>query len=175
MPSIYEFELQSYRKQIQLMRSEIENIDWDNIENLTHFGLARSNRSNFLVVGLCGLVEAKLFDIAEHQEHFDLEKINSKGLSGLVDYLKELEALQFNKLDYWDPFYSIYQIRNAIVHSYGGLITKQNPSKIKNHFSKLGLTKYLVADIRIRLAPDALDQITDTVENLILELNQHAT
>lgn len=171
MPSIFEIEIQSYRNQIQSLRYELENIDWDSIENITHFSLARSNRTNFLVAGLCGLVEAKLFEIAELQENFDLERIKSDGLKGLKKYLKELDAIDFGKLKNWDAFISIYEIRNTIVHSYGGLISKQDPSKIKNHLSKLNLEKYLVADRRIRLTPDALDQITDIVENLIEELN----
>lgn len=175
MPSIYEIEIQSYRNQIQSLRCELENIDWDSIENFTHFSLARSNRTNFLVAGLCGLVEAKLFEIAESQSNFDVGKIKYDGLMGLKKYLKELDTIDFTKLKNWDAFNSIYEIRNTIVHSYGGLISKQDPSKIKHHLSKLNLEKFLVEDRRIRLTPEAIDQITDTVENLIEELNYNVT
>lgn len=174
MPSIYDFEIQSYRNQIQSLRSELENIDWDSVDNLTHFSLARSNRTNFLVVGLCGLVEAKLFEIAESQENFDVKRIKYDGLMSLKEYLKELDAIEFGKLKNWDAFNSIYEIRNTLVHSYGGLIVKQDPSKVKNHLSKLNLEKFLIADRRIRLTPEALDQITDIIEDLIEELNYHS-
>ena len=171
MPSIYDFEIQSYRSQVKSLQSELVDIDWGSIENLTHFSLARSNRINFLAVGLCGLVEVKLFEIAEAQENFNIERIKYEGLKGLKKYLKELSAINFGDLKHWDAFNSIYEIRNTIVHSYGGMIAKQDPTRIKTHLSKLDLENILVGDRRVRLTTEALDQIILVVDNLIGELN----
>jgi len=175
MHSIYEFEIGSYRKQIQLMRSEFDQIDWDNIENLTEYGLARSNRSNFLIVGLCGLVEAQLFEIAEKQKDFDISKVKHGGLDKLKNHLKEISELNFRDLNNWDWFKSIYEIRNTIVHSYGGMIIKKNPIELKEHLKKLNLNKYLIAERRIRFEPEGLERILKIVENLLKELEVYAT
>jgi len=175
MPSIYEFEISSYREQIQSMRSELKNIDLNEVDNLTHFGLARSNRANFIIVGLCGLVEAQLFEIAEKQEEFDISEVKYGGLTKLQEHLKEISELNFGNLEKWDCFKSIYKIRNTIVHSYGGLITKQDPNKTKHQLNKLNLSKYLVGDRRIRFEPDGLDEVLEIVEDLLAELKNYAT
>jgi hypothetical protein len=175
MPSIYEFEIDSYRKQIQQLRYELKNVEWDEIENKTHFALARSNRANFIIVGLCGLVEVQLFEIAKEQNEFDISEVKDGGLSKLETHLKDISDINFGKLENWDWFKSIYEIRNTIVHSYGGLITKQDPNGIKNHLSKLSLSKYLVGERRIRFEPDGLDKILKVIENLLSELKEYAT
>jgi uncharacterized membrane protein YuzA (DUF378 family) len=38
------------------------------IDNITHFGLGVSNRANYMVVGLCSLVEVCLYEVAKQEE-----------------------------------------------------------------------------------------------------------
>lgn len=159
--------------QLSEIRLQLENIDWNKIENKTQWAFARSNRLNFMVVGLCGLVEAYLNELAKKQEGFDPSDINDS-IDGLKKFLKKTNTLDFPNLKNWDSFQSVKKVRNVIVHAYGGMITKETPGKLLNQFKKLNLNRYLIGDRRIRLDSDALDQIINIVDGLIQEIGNQA-
>ncbi len=62
-------------------------------DNLTHFGLAYSNRINLPIVGLCSLVEIFLYEIAkqenENPDSIKLETYPGQGYTKYVEYLKK--------------------------------------------------------------------------------------
>lgn len=175
MYSIYHYEIESYKEQLNQIESTIDGFfqDREN-KNLTHFSLASSNRCNFLVVGLCGLVEARLFEIAKDQDELETSKLRG-GLGRLVNLLKKVDAINFGELRYWDSFYSISRIRNSIVHGYGGLVLDEAPKKIRIHLDQLGLASSLVGDRRIRLGPKAVKKVIKVVDKLLDELGAYVT
>jgi len=68
---------------------------------------------------------------------------------------------------------SVYELRNSIVHSYGGMIVEEASPKLVEHLSKLGLTRVLIGGRRIRLDPAALDMIINIVDSLLAELTAY--
>lgn len=175
MPSIYHHEIESYKEQLAQIETTIDSFFQNRGDkNLTHFSLASSNRCNFLVVGLCGLVEARLFEIAKDHDEIQTSKLRG-GLGKLVDLLEKVEAINFSELKYWNSFYSISRIRNSIVHGYGGLVLDEAPQKVREHLENLGLSNSLVGDRRIRLGPEAVKEIIEVIDNLLDELDAYAT
>jgi hypothetical protein len=64
--NIFNHELASYEREIDALSREYEVGFKEG--NLTHYSLALSNRANLLVIGLCSLVEAFLYEIAKKAE-----------------------------------------------------------------------------------------------------------
>lgn len=175
MSTLYHHEIESYKIQLEQIRSQIDDIDYKE-NNLTQFAFAISNRSNFFVVGLCGLIEARLFEMAqEHESIFKLSDIRGQGISRLKIYLERVNAIDFSELKNWDSFQSVYKIRNWIVHSYGGMVIEKDTTKLQEQFSKLNFSKYLINKRRIRLGPDALEQILSVVDGLLDEIDAYET
>jgi|SRR6056297_1271750 len=174
MPSIYHHEIESYKEQLAQIVTTIDNFFQNRGDkNLTHFSLASSNRCNFLVVGLCGLVEARLFEIAKDQDELQTSSLRG-GLRNLVNLLKKVDAINFGELKYWDSFCSISKVRNTIVHGYGGLVLDVAPQKIRTHLKQLGMGSSLVGNRRIRLGPKEVEQVIEIVDGLLDELGAYA-
>jgi hypothetical protein len=73
---IYSHELAAYKREISTLAQEIENGIPEG-ENSTHFGLGISNRANMILVGMCSLVEALLYEIAAEEESKNKFKIEA--------------------------------------------------------------------------------------------------
>lgn len=124
---IYSHELSAYKMELESLRSEICNFSKvrNEHENLTHFSLGVSNRGHLIVVGLCSLVEAFLYELASEEENnqsFKLGDLRGSGLTKLKNYLSRAKRVDFGKINDWGNFKNIYTLRNTLVHSYGGLI-----------------------------------------------------
>lgn len=177
MPTIYAHEIAAYRVDLQSIGPRFHEISAGNVtKNLTHATLAASNRSNLILVGLCGLVEAWLFELAMRDHGpFQLSDIRGQGVRKLQLFLSRTEVIDFSRLKHWERFQNIYAIRNAIVHSYGGLVGKEESKKFDEALSYLGLQDSLVGGRRIRLGPTELQVLLDIIDDLLGELGAYAT
>ncbi len=127
-----------------------------------------------MAVGLCSLVEVCLLDLVQaHKSQFKLSDMRGQGISRLKLYLSRVGALDFGKLNKWDDFRSVYELRNSIIHSYGGMIVDEASPKLVEHLSKLDLTYVLVGGRRIRLDSVALELILNIVDSLLAELGAY--
>ena len=127
-----------------------------------------------MVVGLCSLVEVRLLELAETStSQFKLSDVRGQGISRLKLYLSRLGTVDFGSLNKWDGFTSVYELRNSIVHSYGGLIIDEASPKLVEHLSKLGLTHVLIGGRRIRVDSIALEIILNIVDSLLAELGAY--
>ena len=172
MSTIYKHEISAYKLEIKNIFSE--NITEEN--NLTHSSLALSNRASLIVVGLCGLVEAYLFQLTENIESsFRLEDIRGQGISRIKIFLSKTGSVDFSKLKFWQSFQCVYKIRNEIVHSYGGLVLEEAKEELAKALKELEIQSCLVASRRIRLSSNELTVVFNTVDNLLNELGAYAT
>ena len=88
---IYSHELSAYKREIQSLKTEIEESlkNYSEIDNFTHFGLGVSNRGHLMIIGLCSLVEVFLYKITadEEKKHlFKLEDLKGSGLTKIQKY-----------------------------------------------------------------------------------------
>jgi hypothetical protein len=67
---IYEHELGAYEREIHSLKDEFERHARGEvkIDNLTHYGLAMSNRINLVTVGICSLVEAFMYELTHDED-----------------------------------------------------------------------------------------------------------
>lgn len=174
MPTLYSHEIESYRQELKKIEQQFSEATKE--KNLTHASFAVSNRANLFVVGLCSLVEARLYDLAlsvNNGPKFSDFKTKMKGISRLIFYLKSTNTIVFSELSNWDAFQSVYKIRNSIIHSYGGMITDENLNILNKYMEKLKLEDFLVGKRRIRLNPKALKKILNIIDSLLNELDAY--
>ena len=177
MPSPYFHELKSYRVELGELAKRLEQISTPgSVDNLTHASFGLSNRSNFLLVGLCGLVEARLLELAnEVQSSFKLSDIKGQGISRLQLYLGRSGEVKFGELRHWADFRKIYRIRNCIIHSYGGMIANENVQKARIDFAALEFDDALVGGRRIRITTVHLEKVICIVDGLLEQLGSYET
>ena len=174
---IYAHELRGYKREITALKDEIRRNVRPDAEagNLTAFALGVSNRGHYLLVGLCSLVEALLFELAVEEEKtqsFKLEDLRRSGLSRLQIYLTRSERVDFGKIKDWDKFTHIYSLRNAIVHGYGGLEEESRQDEVIGALKVLGIDSCLVGGRRIRIDSQTLLGFHTVVEKVIVELKE---
>ena len=179
MPDLFEHELSSYKREIKERDTAISSIPKQDASfNLTHFSIGLSNRANLMVIGLCSLVEVKLYRIAEEKEKqspFKLKNSKGSGLSRLEDFLTRTQAIDFGKLKSWVSFRRyLYAIRNALVHGYGGVVPPSNLKKIKKAAEVLDIQQILCTS-RIRFETDSLWKAHEVVSQVIDEINDQTT
>ena len=170
---IYFLELNSYKKEILKIKSEIGKTNLKNVDNLTHFSIGLSNRTNLMLVGLCSLVEAFLYEIAlkeEEKHNFKIDNIKGNGIRRLKTYLSRTNRINFGNIKEWNQFINIYELRNALVHSYGGMIDSSFIKKVMSSMKRLQIYDALIADRRIRLNPDILLGFIGIIESLLVEI-----
>jgi hypothetical protein len=174
MATLFYDEVQSFRTELELIKNRCEEIKKpDAVENLTHAMFGVYNRANLTVVGLCSLVEVCLLERAETAaSQIKLSDVRGQGISSLELFLSRLGIIDFGRLRNWDRFKSVYQLRNSIVHSYGGMIVDEQDQKLIDHLSKLGLVNVLVGR-RIRVGPSALETILNVIDGLLMELGAY--
>nr|WP_235923231.1 hypothetical protein [Candidatus Chlorobium masyuteum] len=95
---IYWHELNAYKYEIDDISAKIEAFRKDNscVDNVTHFGIGLSNRALLIVVGLCALVEIRLFELAEEEEsrhQFKVDDLAGQGLTRLQKYLSKSQRI----------------------------------------------------------------------------------
>jgi hypothetical protein len=166
---IYLHELAAYKREISTLVQEIENGVPDG-ENSTHFGLGVSNRANMILIGMCSLVEALLYEIAAEEEaknKFKIDDLKGNGLKRLQNYISRTDRIDFGKISEWGDFNHIYTIRNALVHSYGGLVDSSDMTKVKEALKHLKITNVLVMGKRIRITSKTLPKLLKIVEGTI--------
>jgi hypothetical protein len=161
---IYEHELSAYELEIRALKDELERFGRGEvkIDNLTHYGLAMSNRTNLMSVGLCSLVEAFMYELAHDEENKQTIKLEDSKVHGELskfkDYLSKTKRVNFGTLKGWDKFQQIYELRNSIVHTYGGLVETSQLENVKKAMGTLNLNlkAELVGGKRIRLSKKLL-------------------
>ncbi|WP_017300140.1 hypothetical protein [Nodosilinea nodulosa] len=174
---IFWHELNAYKAEIQGLQEELTNslanIGIGSFRNHTHFSLRVSNRAALIVVGLCSLVEVFLYDLAANEEKknsFKVEDLKGNGLTRLQLYLSRTGRIDFGAISDWGTFMQIYILRNAFVHSYGGLIDTVFLKKVEKAVKQLKIESALVGSRRLRLSPKHLMTFHQTIEHLIEEL-----
>jgi hypothetical protein len=175
MPTLFHHEIESYKNELERLKSDIRTISKPGaVKNLTHASFGVSNRGHQMVVGLCSLVEVRLLELAETgKSPIKLSDVKGQGISRLKLYLSRLGIVDFGSLKGWNGFSSVYELRNSIVHSYGGMIVDEPSSKLVEHLAKLRLTHVLVGGRRIRLDSAALEMILGIVNSLLAELGAY--
>jgi len=173
---VYQHELHAYKYEIEDMAKKFEAFknSYSCADNLTHFSFALSNRSLLIVVGLCSLVESRLFELAEseqNQHQFKIDDLSGQGLTRLEKYLSKSKRIDFVGIKNWSRFKAVYKIRNIFVHSYGGLVgTKQMP-KAKAALESLNMKGALFKQ-RIRLSSNHMFIIYEIFTSLFEELRK---
>ena len=175
---IFSHELNAYKSEILRLQEEIDRAiaNFEEITNLTHFSLGVSNRANLMIIGLCSLVEVCLHQIAiteEPNNSFKIEDLKGNGLERLQKYLSRSGKINFGTIRQWGKFKQIYILRNALVHSYGGLVETSFIDRVKKAVTELGIETVLVGDRRIRLNPKILLNLHADIETIINELQRH--
>ncbi len=173
---IYWHELNAYGGEIKDIAAKDEAFrkDPSSVGNLTHFGIGLSNRALLIVVGLCALVESRLFELAEEEEsrhQFKVDDLAGQGLKRLQKYLSRSKRIDFGKIRNWDRFTAVYEIRNTFVHSYGGLVETKLIPKAEAALKNLNIKDALFGR-RIRLNSNHMLQIHGIFESLFEELRQ---
>jgi len=170
--NIYNHELESYKREVDTLVAEYE--EGCKEDNLTHYSLALSNRTNLLVIGLCSLMEAYLYEIAKDSEidaSFKIDDLKGNGLSRLKIFITRSKGIDFGTIKNWGEFHQIYQLRNALVHGYGGLIDSVDIVKVEKSLTVLKCSDALIGGRRIRLMPGSLSTFCNIVENTMSELD----
>lgn len=173
---IYSHELASFKREIQSLSDEIEK-GVPSGDNLTHFSLGISNRANLMLIGLCSLVEAFLYEIAvdeEKKNNFKISDLTGNGLKRLQNYIARTQRIDFGKIRGWGDFNQIYILRNALVHGYGGLVDSSDATNVEKALDILKLPEVLIAKKRIRMNTNALEKLCNIVESTIDELKVNA-
>jgi len=175
MPTLFHHEVNAYRTELNLISDRYKEISKVGmVDNLTHAMFGVSNRANLMVVGMCGLVEAYLFERTKNTgSQIRLSDVRGQGLSRLTLFLSRLGVIDFGRLKSWDRFKSVYVLRNSIVHSYGGMVVGEPDERLIEHLSKLDLLTVLVGGRRIRVGPTALTIILNIVDDLLTELGAY--
>jgi hypothetical protein len=126
------------------------------------------------VVGLCALVEIRLFELAEEVKSRHLHKVDDlsvQGLTRLQKYLSKSKRIDFGKLRTWARFKAVYKIRNIFVHSYGGIVEAKVIPKAEAALEYLNIKEALFGQ-RIRLNSNHMLVIHGKFESLFEELRQ---
>ena len=175
MSSIYNLEIQAYKAELSGIDSRWEEIKTPgSVDNVTHAAIGSSNRQSFMLVGMCSLVEAYLFELVQsNPSDFKLADLKGQGISRLKLYLSRAGVLNFGELKNWDKFSSIYKIRNEIVHSYGGMAAEDLTEQIQPHTNKLGFSGVLIGGRRIRIGRDHVSEVIDIIDALLAELGAY--
>ncbi len=168
------YELSAYKSEIINLQNEIKNFTANpEVENLTAFSLGVSNRSNLMVIGLCSLVEAYLYEISiNNQDEDEIDDLEGNSLKRLKKYLTRSKKINFGEISQWENFMKIYDLRNAIVHSYGGYIEKEFKKEAEQALEKLKIKSALVGNRRIRLTPEILLDFHKVIENVVDDLRK---
>jgi len=169
---IYEHELAAYKREIHVISDEFDKCVRGEIkiDNLTHYSLAMSNRTNLLAVGLCSLVEVFLYELAHDEDaKQSLKLIDSRGqgISKFKDYLSKTNRVNFGTLNRWGEFKKIYDLRNFIIHSYGGLIETSQLEKVKAAMEALNIKSSLIGERRIRLSVEVITEFHKVITNVV--------
>jgi hypothetical protein len=175
MPTLFHHEVKSYRAELNRLQSDIQEIAKPGaVENLTHSSFGVSNRGNLMVIGLCSLVEVRLLELAEtSKSEFKLSDVRGQGISRLKLYLSRPGIVDFGSLKHWDGFTSVYELRNSIIHSYGGMFVDEVNPKLVEQLSKLNLTRVVIGGRSIRVDSAALEIILNIVDSLLAELGAY--
>jgi hypothetical protein len=88
---IFWYELNAYKTDIINIEVEIKRFmaNLNEGENFTYFSLAISNRANLLLIGLCALFEAFLYQLSVQEENTNslkIKDISGNGLRKLQTY-----------------------------------------------------------------------------------------
>lgn len=175
MGTIYDHELAAYRGEIDQYQDDAHGAfaAVQGGANLTHVSLGLSNRANMILVGMCGLVESLLTDLAvdaESQTTFRLADIRAMGRTRLEKFLTRTGSLDFGRLKHWSRFSKLYKVRNVIVHEHGGLVPDSKRTDLKRVLAELEMADVLVADRRIRMNRLSLISAHSTMEGLVKEI-----
>ena len=177
MASIYHHEIQAYRVELAELEARFDVIATPGkVENLTHAAFGFSNRQSFMLVGMCSLVEAYLYQLVQsNPANFNLADLKGQGVSRLKLYLSRTGVVAFGQLKNWDKFSSIYKIRNEIVHSYGGMAAEDLTDSITPHLERLGFYGVLISGRRIRVGLEHITEVIDIIDGLLGELGAYET
>lgn len=99
---IFWHELNAYKTEILNLQSKTSTVSFKEIENFTHYSLGISNRTNLIVIGLCSLVEAFLYELAVCEEDkdknlFKIDDLKGNGIERLQTYLARTGKVDFGK------------------------------------------------------------------------------
>jgi hypothetical protein len=175
MATIYYHEIHAYRMEVEDIQARMSAIiKADATLNITQASLAVSNRCSLIVIGLCSLIEARLLEQAITIDSvMKLDDIKGQGITKLKLFLSRHKKVDFGSLPSWRQFLPVYKLRNAIVHSYGGMILESDHEKLRVELSKIGLQNILVGGYRIRVTTEALHEILNIADSLLEELDSY--
>lgn len=176
MPSAFHHEVMSYKVAIREIESRVGVLSKpDTTKNLTHEALEYVNRQKLLIVGLCSLIEARLYlEVQNYTGPESIEDEPGQGITRLKSFLSKTGIVNFGHLNEWPKFRLIYKIRNSIIHSYGGLVFDSDVQGIESAVADLAFEP-LLEGTRIRIRPEHLYQTLDIVSNLIDEIDSQVT
>ena len=121
------------------------------------------------------LFEAFLYQLSVQEEDTNssgIKDIKVNGLRGLQKYLTSTKKVNFDRIPQWSTFEQIYILRNALVHSYGGIIETSFIKKVAEAAKQLKIESALVGNRRIRLTSEILLDFHKVIEDLMIELKK---
>jgi hypothetical protein len=164
---IYEQELRGYTREIAQLEGDIDRmLEKTRVTpgiKLTRQSLGIGNRANMILVGLCGLVEVKLMQIADDHGRSAGDPVG--------DYLKDNHVIDFGKLQHWPGFCDLRTLRNGLVHGYGGIVPVRDIKRLERAVARLGMDDVLVAGRRVRMSVGALGRTRRLICELFHELS----
>jgi len=102
-----------------------------------------------------------------------LENTRGQGLSKFKTYLSDTKRVNFGTLQDWGKFIKIYDLRNSIVHSYGGLVETRQLESVKKAVKALDIEHVLVGEKRIRLSVEIVIEFHRVIKNVVQGLKNY--
>lgn len=140
-----------------------------------------SHRANTLLVDLCGLVEAALGTLAVDLARGDpAQESRVRGLSrhGLSKFLGMAGAVEFNQLSEWMRFEQLCQVRNAIVHGFGGIVPTKRARQVEGALRMLEMRGCFAAGGQLRMNARSLmtahKLVSSVLDDLLQQLSARA-
>jgi hypothetical protein len=102
-----------------------------------------------------------------------LKDSRGRGLSKFKDYLSKTKRVNFCTLKGWEKFQKIYDLRNSIVHSYGGLVETSQLEEVKKVVKALDIEPSLVGGKRIRLSVEVITEFHAVIKEVVNGLRNY--
>jgi hypothetical protein len=133
----------------------------------------RGHRANTLLVDMCGLVETLLGALAVDLARGDPAlETRVRGLSrhALGKFLSMSGAVDIHRLAGWTRFELLCQVRNAIVHGFGGIVPTKRAKPLESALRVLEMRGCFTSGGRIRMTARSLGAAHDLVGSVLADM-----
>lgn len=185
-PFSFDDELARHRRAIEELAKAAEHdapadASPEGAPQIDQHGVAIGHRANTLLVDMCGLVEAALGTLAVGLARGDpAQEARVRGLSrhGLSKFLGMAGAVEFNQLGEWMRFEQLCQVRNAIVHGFGGIVPTKRAKQLEGALRMLEMRGCFASSGQLRMNARSLmiahKLVSSVLDDLLRQLSSRA-